>query len=723
MSVEHGPRRAPALRLAGWTLLLATLAMGTVLLSFWFGVREQANAQQGLSALSVEAIRTMASTGVRKRGESIARMLAETLTNPLYYFDLSRIGEVVGSAQKLPDVSYVLVFDDAGLIVHDGSSDIATFGQPMNDPFGREAAAALNLQSFSGDDQVDVVMPMYIGDQRIGGVRVGMSLQSAREFELAASADLGQRLASQREQGFRRLALLFLALAAAAGALVLIVSRGLVGPIRRLAAAAQQVAAGDYSLSLPLHRRDELGELQRAFRTMADSISRHEQEILRLAYTDSLTGLANRLAFRERLDQRLVSARAQGQSLALLFIDLDDFKRVNDSLGHDAGDQVLEQVASRLRQRLAALDETEPLLARLGGDEFVILFSAGDTVRDRARQLAETLLSELQRPFLAGGGQAFLGASIGITLYPNDAGDARALLKAGDLAMYQAKLAGKNCLRFFQSTMDHQAVKDARLEAELRGAWERGEISVNYQPILDVANRRLVGAEALLRWVHPRLGVVEPSAFVAIAERCGVIEELGREVLVAACCEAKLWLQDNPKLFVAVNVSPVQLRKSNFCDQVAEALGSSGLPPSALHLEITETAVLGEEAQAAVLVTRLRELGVQIWLDDFGTGFSGLTQLRQVPIDGVKIDRSFVAELPAAGDDLALTGAIISLAHSLGLGVVAEGVETEAQFDWLRERGCDQAQGFWLGRPLNGEEFSARFLGEQPSISWGRSSA
>lgn len=711
---------APNLRLGGWTLIMALLAIGAVLLSFWFGVREQTKAQQGLSELSVEAIRTMAGNGVRKRGESIARMLSETLTNPLYYFDLARIGEVVGSAQKLPDVNYVLVFDDAGLIVHDGSADIASFGQPMKDPFGSEAANAATLQSFSADDQVEVVMPMYIGEQRIGGVRVGISLASSREFELAASSDLKQRLALQREQGFRRLAMLFFALALAAALLMLVVSRGLVNPIRRLAVAAQQVAAGDYSLSLPLHRRDELGDLQRSFRTMADSIGRHEQEILRLAYTDSLTGLANRLSFRERLDQRLVTAGAQGQSLALLFIDLDDFKRVNDSLGHDAGDQVLEQVASRLRQRLSPLDDTDPLLARLGGDEFVILFIAGDTIRDRARELAETLLSELQRPFLAGGGQAFLGASIGITLYPSDASDARALLKAGDLAMYQAKLAGKNCLRFFQSTMDHQAVKDARLEAELRGAWERSEISVNYQPILDVANRRLVGAEALLRWVHPRFGVVEPSAFVTVAERCGLIEDLGREVLFAACREAKLWLQDNPALFVAVNVSPVQLRKSNFCELVAEALTATDLPPSALHLEITETAVLGEEAQAAVLVTRLRELGVQIWLDDFGTGFSGLTQLRQVPIDGVKIDRSFVSELPAAADDLALTGAIISLAHSLGLGVVAEGVETESQFEWLRERGCDQAQGFWLGRPLPGEEFAARFLGEQPSISWGR---
>ena len=714
------PMPTPPLRLAGWTLLLSVLTIGAVLLSFWFGVREQTKAQQGLSALSVEAMRAMAATSVSKRGESIARMLAETLTNPLYYFDLARIGEVVGSAQQLPDVSYVLVFDEAGLIVHDGSADIAAFGQPMTDPAGREVAAAVGLQSFSADGQVDVVMPMYIGDQRIGGVRVGMSLESARQFEAAAASDLQERLRKQREQGVRRLAWLFFALAAAAGVLLLVVSRGLVSPIRRLAAAAQQIAAGQYSLSLPLNRRDELGELQRAFRSMADSVNRHEQEILRLAYTDSLTGLANRLAFRERLDQRLVAARAEGHSLSLLFVDLDDFKRVNDSLGHDAGDQVLEQVASRLRQRLSPLSDAEPLLARLGGDEFVILFSAGDNVRDRARELAETLLSELQRPFLAGGGQAFLGASIGITLYPSDASDARALLKAGDLAMYQAKLAGKNCLRFFQSTMDHQAVKDARLEAELRGAWERNELSVSYQPILDVPNRRLVGAEALLRWEHPRFGVVDPSAFVAIAERCGLIEELGKEVLIAACREAKLWVAENPALFVAVNVSPVQLRKSSFCDLVAEVLRSSDLPPSALHLEITETAVLGEEAQAAVLVTRLRELGVQIWLDDFGTGFSGLTQLRQVPIDGVKIDRSFVNELPTAADHLALTGAIISLAHSLGLGVVAEGVETEAQFDWLRERGCHQAQGFWLGRPLPGEEFAARFLGDQPSISWER---
>jgi len=691
----------------GGLILLAVLG---VIAAFWYGAAQQQAGHDALIEQSGEAMRQMAADGVQRRGEAIAQFVAEALVNPVYYFDLARAGEIVRSAQQLPDVAYVLVFDRDGRILHDGSRDIATFGQDMDDPMAFDAIHATGLVIQQDLQHVDVSLPILIGDQRLGGVRIGLSLAAPRRMEALARSELHRSGEAAKARSLALMAGLLLSMLLAATVLVVIVTRGLVAPIQRMAQATRRIGEGQYDLSLPGRRLDEIGDLERAFSRMADSLARHEQEILRIAYHDPLTGLANRLAFRERLDQRLVAARAGGEGLTLLFIDLDDFKRINDSLGHDAGDQVLEQVAARLRHCLPRSGDENAVLARLGGDEFVVLFSARDG-RDSARALAEAILIELQRPFAALGKQAFLGASIGITHHPADAADARSLLKAGDLAMYQAKLGGKNCIRFYNSAMDHAAVENAQMEQALRGAWEREELSLSFQPIYDLANRRLVGAEALLRWNHPILGEVPPTVFVAVAENSGLIEHIGRRVLVAACHAAQAWHFASGRPFVSVNVSALQLRKGDLPEVVESALRESGLDPARLHLELTETAVMGDEAQVAVLVSRLRALGVKIWLDDFGTGFSGLSHLRRVPVDGVKIDKSFVLDLLRDPDDLALTSAIIAMAHSLGFTVVAEGVESEAQFELLRERGCDHAQGYWLGRPVPDAVFSAENLG------------
>ena len=693
-----------------WRVLgLLLLTLLAVVLTFWLNARRQHQAQDGLVEASASAMQALVTDALERRGEAVARLLAESLANPLYYFDLARIGETVRSAKRLPGVSYVLVFDDQGRVLHDGSHDIAAFGSDMDDPMAFDAIHARGLLTQKDERAVDVAMPVLIGNERLGGVRVGLSRADPQRLESLARSDLERRAAADRERSLQTLALLVAAMVVGGLLVMHLVNRGLLRPVRRLAEAARRIETGEYQISLPGRRADELGDLERAFVRMADALGRHDQDVLRMAYTDPLTGLANRLAFRERLDQRLVAARAAGQSLTLLFIDLDDFKRINDSMGHDAGDQVLEQVAGRLSRCLPQADAGNAVLARLGGDEFVVLLGTG-AEHDAARQLAETLLHELQRPFTAMGKQAFLGASIGITRFPDDAGEARSLLKAGDLAMYQAKLAGKNCIRFFHAAMDHAVAESAQLEQALRGAWERGELSLSFQPIYDLANRRLVGAESLLRWSHPVLGVVPPTVFVAVAERSGLIESIGREVLHAACRAAASWRIAHGDPFVSVNVSALQLRKGDLVEEVQAALAATGLAAERLHLELTETAVMGDEAQVAVLVSRLRALGVKIWLDDFGTGFSGLSHLRRVPVDGVKIDKSFVFDLLRDPDDLALTSAIIAMAHSLGFTVVAEGVESESQFDLLRERGCDFAQGYWLGRPVPDAEFTAGHL-------------
>jgi len=422
--------------------------------------------------------------------------------------------------------------------------------------------------------------------------------------------------------------------------------------------------------------------------------------------------LPNRLAFRENLDQRLMQMRGAARQLALLFADIDDFKRVNDTLGHDAGDEVLVQFSSRIREAIERDGGNAAVLARFGGDEFVILLESGDAhggdIRVAASRIAELLVAELGRPIMVRGRQVFLGTSIGITLFPEDASNPAMLMKNGDIAMYQAKVAGKNCYRFYSRAMDQAVERRVRMEQDLRGAWERGELSLVYQPVYRLADTRLVGAEALLRWQHPEHGAIAPSVFIDVAEQSGLIETIGPAVLRAACVDAMRWTHDHPnarELFVAVNVSPRQLRNGDLSEQVAQVLADTGLDASRLHVELTETAIIGDEIRASTLLGRLRSTGVKVWLDDFGTGFSGLSHLRRVPVDGVKIDRSFIADVLRDPDDLALTTAIIAMAHSLGITVVAEGVEKEGQYTILRERGCDLAQGFWLGHPMTMPDF------------------
>ncbi|NDK39630.1 EAL domain-containing protein [Pseudoxanthomonas gei] len=671
-------------------------------------LQRQSMMQREVDGLAREAMQGMAADALSRRGEAMVEQLADSLTNPLYFSDLDTIGITVRAASRQPDVAYVLVYDSGGNIVHDGTYDIAAYGQPMTDPLARAAANSDHLLTQWSQRVVDVSEAISIGNERIGGVRVGYSLADIRASEERAAGNLNSRLQELGRRHMGWFVLLLATLAAVCVAIAWYVQRTLVKPIRQLADAANAIGVGNYDAKrLVSARQDEVGDLVRAFSDMNDSIARHDRDVRRMAYTDALTGLTNRLAFRESLDHRLMMLRGAGRQLALLFADIDDFKRVNDTLGHEAGDEVLVQFANRIRGAVERMGGDEALLARFGGDEFVILIQNGD-VRAAATQLAEALVKELGQPLVVEGRQVFLGTSIGITLFPEDASGATALMKNGDIAMYQAKVAGKNCYRFYSRAMDQAVERRVHMEQELRGAWERGELSLVYQPILSLADNRIVGAEALLRWQHPDLGSIAPSVFIDVAEQSGLIESIGPRVLRAACMAASHWpvdpiTQEAP--FVAVNVSPRQLRSGDLPEEVASCLRDTGLPASRLHLELTETAVISDEAHASALLAKLHRTGVKVWLDDFGTGFSGLSHLRRVPVDGVKIDRSFIADMQRDPDDLALTTAIIAMAHSLGITVVAEGVEKEAQFDILRARGCDLAQGYWMGYPMSASEF------------------
>ena len=690
-------------------MVAMALVLGVVLLVLFVLLQRQQQMRQETEALSREAVHRMVDNYLRGHVESMARKLAENLANPMYYRDLDGIGTVLRDDLHDDLVSYIRVYDPEGRLVHDGSLEIPGYGQVMDDPMAAAARATDRALVQVSPELMDASMPIMVGGERIGGVRVGLDLGVAQRFEDRNLEVLGTRMdeLARRHIGWLALPLALLGLVCFLAAWY--VQHTLVKPIRWLAASARRIESGDYTVErVHSARTDEMGDLVRTFGRMSEAVARHDREVRRMAYTDALTGLTNRLAFRESLDHRLMLLRGGGRQLALLFADIDDFKRVNDTLGHEAGDEALLQFSNRIREAVDKYGGDDALLARFGGDEFVILIQEGD-VRDAATRLAEVLVAELRRPLDIQDRQVFLGTSIGITLFPEDASTARALMKNGDIAMYQAKMAGKNGFRFYSKAMDHAVERRVHMEQELRGAWERGELSVAYQPICRTSDGRVVGAEALLRWQHPMLGMIAPSVFIDVAEQSGLIDGIGLRVLHAACNEAMRWANigdGGERLFVSVNVSPRQLRKGDLPEIVAECLRETGLPASCLHLELTETAVISDELQAATMLARLHSTGVKVWLDDFGTGFSGLSHLRRVPVDGVKIDRSFIADLQRDPDDLALTTAIIAMAHSLGITVVAEGVEKEAQYNLLAERGCDLVQGYWLSHPISATEFA-----------------
>ncbi|HZH44413.1 MAG TPA: EAL domain-containing protein [Lysobacter sp.] len=686
-------------------VLVTTLALLTLL---W---QRQAMLQREVETISREVMDSTLRQNLERRGVATVTQLAQSLANPLYYFDLDAIGDHARAALRQPGVAYVLVYDVDGNVIHDGTEEIAQFGQQMDDPLASAVTSARSPQVVWGEQVLDVSAPVMTGSQRIGGVRIGLDLGSAQHVQDIAMRGLRERLDELARRQLLWMALLGFALLGLAVTALLLVQRFVVRPIRQLAAAAGEIEAGHYETDTPAtQRHDEIGDLMRGFTRMRDSIARHDREIRHIAYTDALSGLPNRAAFRDVLEHRLQELQQRGidYQIALLFADVDDFKRVNDTLGHDAGDEVLLQCASRIRATVERLGGEQSMLARFGGDEFVVLLEGPD-IRQTAAQLAGALVRALAEPIVVHERQLFLGTSVGITLFPDDASSAAMLMKHGDIAMYQAKIAGKNCYRFYNAMMNQAMERRVFLEHDLRGAWNRGELSLAYQPVYRLSDGALVGAEALLRWLHPELGLVAPAAFIDVAEQSGLIETLGPQALRTACRDAVRWQdargEDASPLFVSVNVSPRQLRGGDLPDVVADALGDTGLSPQLLHVELTETAVLGDEAQVGRLLAQLRDTGVKVWLDDFGTGFSGLSHLRRVPVDGVKIDRSFIADILHDADDLALTSSIIAMAHSLGIVVVAEGVEKEGQYAVLRDRGCDLAQGFWLGPPVTAEEF------------------
>jgi diguanylate cyclase (GGDEF)-like protein/PAS domain S-box-containing protein len=427
-----------------------------------------------------------------------------------------------------------------------------------------------------------------------------------------------------------------------------------------------------------------------------------ERQIEFLAFHDALTGLPNRQLMQDRCEQAIAQAERDGSKVALLYLDLDNFKTINDTLGHDAGDTLLRQVAARLRECLRDTDT----ISRQGGDEFlVVLRDLPDA--DAAAAIMLKICERLQEPFLAGGHEMSTSVSMGATIFPDDGRDFETLRRQADMAMYRAKDAGRNAYRFFDEAMNVEATEHLVLRNGLRRALERGEFVLNYQPQLDLAHGTVIGVEALIRWNHPELGMVAPARFIPVAEESGLIVPIGDWVLHEACRQAARWQSDGlPAMTMAVNFSAVQFKRGDVEQSVRRALEQSGLAPQWLELELTESILIQNAENVLASVKRLKLLGVKLSIDDFGTGYSSLSYLKRFDIDKLKIDQSFVRDLATDPDDAAIVRAIIQMARSLNLRTIAEGVETAEMMQQLRSFQCDEAQGFHFARPMAASEMA-----------------
>lgn len=702
-----------SLRLRFGLVILGALLAAIALISFVLYRQGVALADE-MTRLGAEQLALTSEEQQRTRAYQLAETLAPSLIGPVYYADFEGVRQLLETALRQEDVSYALVFDREGRIVHDGSIGIDRYGEPMTDEWAQSALEVHTLTHFPTANGLEVVVPLRIGADRIGGLRLGMSLESSRALAEAQRVALKEASAENLAARTARAMPWVLALIAGAALLSLLVARSLLAPILHLARQARRMADGDYSVRMGIARHDELGELMRSFDAMAEAVGRQHREIAALAFTDTLTGLPNRNRAKALVEAHLAEDEDRRVPFALLLLDLDEFKRVNDSLGHDAGDTLIKELAHRLKRWAEQVAGGDSLarerfaVSRFGGDEFLLLLRDPQP-EARAVRLAEVIQNGLSSPFLIDGRQIYVSASVGIALYPEHGQSVELLLKNADIAMYQAKLAGKNGYRLFASAMVEEVSHRLNLETALREAVRNGQLDLYYQPLISLVDQRLIGAEALMRWKRGPYGEVPPSLFIPLAEDTDLIGTLGEWAIREAARQLAQWKPFLPESFyISVNVSPRQLRRQDVSEIVGTALTDHGVAGRHLALEITESSLYDATGSARAMLDRLDQDGVHLWLDDFGTGFSGLSQLRRLPVYGVKVDKSFVAGMEDDPEDLAITQAIIAMAHSMGMRVTAEGIEHEGQARLLRARGCDVGQGFLYSPAVSAQEFGVQ---------------
>jgi diguanylate cyclase (GGDEF)-like protein len=669
---------------------------------------------------------------LRTHGAALIRVMTELAEQGVRTADRLYLEQVLDSVSADPHVAYVSVLDAEGRVLAERRFSPGLPKATLPEVAGNltrvpTAQPAWQNVTINGDRYVELLAP--ISSSRVpqsDAVNAGRDAADAAATTPIGLIRLGMTPDIQRKQ-FRE------HMAGAIGVVALLVvfaivaslllTRRLVAPMRRLMRAARAVGSGRLDIYVPAGSSDELGLLTHTFNHMTQRLSESQSEVAnyqrtleekvaqrtkelevataqayKLAQHDILTGLPNRSLLNQRLKQILAQAQRDGTEVACLFLDFDHFKRINDTLGHDAGDQLLQSIA----QRLSGAVRESDTVARLGGDEFVLILPGLDP--GHASVEVMTVLARVRdafnAPFRLADQSPTLTCSVGVALFPGDAADGITLIKQADTAMYAAKDAGRNAYRFFTADMNARVQLRLQLETDMRRGLMDDEFFLVYQPQIEMKTGRACGIEALVRWRDPERGVISPLEFIPIAEESGMIQALGARVLRDACRQVAHWHRHNMPLRLSVNLSVQQLQHDSWLSVVEEALASSGLAPQHLDLEITESVIITHPEKAVATLMKLKRMGVSITIDDFGTGYSSLSYLARLPLQAVKIDQRFVHGLEKNRNDEAITQAIIALSHSLGLRCIAEGIETAAQFNFLKAHGCDEAQGFLIARPL-----------------------
>ena len=688
-------------------------------------------------------------TDLRQRSASALMMLAELSEFGLYTGNRTYLQAILENLSAEGDIAYAVIVDRQGDAV--ATRRIAdTIGPagpppaPADAPLPVAGTTTTAEVTIRGRRYVEFIAP--VSSTKIatamgldqGPPEPAVDATAAATAAPVAATPLGYvRLGltfERQQQQFRKhfvgaLSVIALLIGLTIGATFLL-TRALVAPMHRLMRAARAVGAGKLDVFVPARSSDELGALTHTFNHMTQRLSEsqaevenyqrtleekvaqrtHELEIAtahayKLAQHDILTGLPNRALLNQRLKQILAQSGRNGTHVACLFLDFDHFKRINDTLGHDSGDQLLQAVSQRLTTAVRESDT----VARLGGDEFVVILPGLDPAHATFETM--TVLARIREsfltPFRLADQTPTLTCSIGVSMFPLDANDTVTLIKQADTAMYAAKEVGRNAYRFYTADMNARVQARLQLETDMRRGLLQNEFFLVYQPQVDLQTGRAGAVEALLRWRDPARGVIPPTEFIPIAEESGMIHALGARVLRDACRQLVAWHRIGMMLRLSVNLSVQQLQHDSCLAVVEEALRASGLAPQYLDLEITESLIITHPEKAVATLVKLKERGISITVDDFGTGYSSLSYLARLPIEALKIDQRFVHGLEHNSNDVAITQAIIALSHSLGLRVIAEGVETKAQFAFLKNHGCEAAQGFLIGRPLEEKEFLA----------------
>jgi diguanylate cyclase (GGDEF)-like protein len=627
-----------------------------------------------------------------ERGRALGRLISLVSPEAILGFDYLLLNDYTREVSSQPDVVYGVIVSPQGVPI--------SFHVDTSEPFiknrareGRSIEAAQLMQKREGaEDLIQLEFPITHNDVLLGRFLVGLSRESLQN-ELRRQLLLQALVMSA--------IVLFLS-----GAIYAAFRFNVLEPIRRLIAASREVGRGRYT-AVEVKTADELGQLAQAFNAMAEEVKEEQAKLHRQANFDALTGLPNRMMAFDRINLEIHRARRSGQRFAVLFIDLDNFKNVNDTLGHAVGDELLIAIGARLQASLREADT----VARLGGDEFLILVP--DVVSEiEVERIAERLLQAVSEPRELQARKVVIHSSLGIALYPENGETVEALMANADNAMYQAKAAQEGSALFFTEEMNIRLRERMQMEQDLNLAIELGQLALHFQPIVDTAGPRHRGAEALLRWQHPDKGFVSPAEFIPLAEATGQIVSIGDWVLEQACRCWSAW-QDaglNPG-FLAINVSRIQFRK-RFSRRVAELMSAYRIPPHALEFEITESVLLDDHHQVIEELNSLRAAGVRLALDDFGTGYSSLSYLKRFRFDVLKIDRGFVAGLPGNADDVSLVKAILAMANGLDLRVLAEGVESRPQLEFLSAQGCDFVQGYLIARPMSEDAYRG-YLGHR----------